>query len=156
MDRPDDARVSRVLHWSDRPRDQIHARSLERSSSRGATSFVALCWIPWSVAHWPPHLSGETISCVAILSVVCTAGAFLTFFELVKEVGATRGVVVTYVNTAVAVVLGVVGLHEPLTIGIILGFPLVLVGSIFATSSAASTRGLGRVGGGDTHFVVNE
>jgi len=41
---------------------------------------------PWSVAHWPTHVSGETWSCMAVLSVVCTAAAFLVFFELVKEV----------------------------------------------------------------------
>jgi drug/metabolite transporter (DMT)-like permease len=101
----------------------------------GATAFVSLCWIPWDVAHWPSHVSSETWTCVGILSVVCTAGAFLVFFALVKEVGATRAVVVTYVNTAIAVVLGIVGLHEPLTVGIIIGFPLVIVGSVFATSS---------------------
>jgi len=43
-------------------------------------------------------------------------GAFLTFFELVKEVGASRATVVTYFNTAIAVVLGIVALHEPLTV----------------------------------------
>ena len=103
----------------------------------GATLLVALAWIPWSIAHWPHHVSGETMSAVAVLSVFCTAGAFLTFFELVKEVGSTRSVVVTYVNTALAVVLGISILHEPLTIGILLGFPLVLVGSIFATSRSS-------------------
>ena len=71
---------------------------------------------------------------MAVLSVVCTATAFLVFFELVKEVGSSRSVVVTYFNTAIAVVLGVIGLHETLTSGIIFGFPLVLVGCIFATS----------------------
>jgi drug/metabolite transporter (DMT)-like permease len=101
----------------------------------GATSIVALCWVPWSVAHWPAHVSGETLSCVAVLSVVCTAGAFLTFFELVKEVGSTRSVVVTYFNTAIAVVLGIALLHEPLTAGILVGFPLVLLGCILATSA---------------------
>jgi drug/metabolite transporter (DMT)-like permease len=65
---------------------------------------------------------------------VCTAGAFLTFFALVKEVGSTRAVVVTYFNTAIAVVLGIVGLHEPLTAGIVVGFPLVIVGCVIATS----------------------
>jgi drug/metabolite transporter (DMT)-like permease len=100
----------------------------------GATALVALCWLPWGVAHWPTHVSGETVSCMAILSVVCTATAFLVFFELVKEVGSSRSVVVTYFNTAIAVVLGVIGLHESLTAGIIFGFPLVLVGCIFATS----------------------
>ena len=104
----------------------------------GATAIVALCWIPWSIAHWPRHTSAETLLSVATLSVVCTAGAFMVFFELIKEVGATRSVVVTYVNTAIAVALGIVFLSEPLTFGIALGFPLVLIGSIFATSSAPS------------------
>jgi drug/metabolite transporter (DMT)-like permease len=49
----------------------------------GATAFVAICWIPWAVVHWPTHVSGETWSCMAVLSVVCTATAFLVFFELV-------------------------------------------------------------------------
>jgi len=101
----------------------------------GATAFVALCWIPWDIAHWPVHVSSETWSCVAVLSVICTAGAFLVFFALIKEVGATRAVVVTYVNTAIAVVLGVVGLNEALTAGIVIGFPLVIIGCVFATSS---------------------
>jgi drug/metabolite transporter (DMT)-like permease len=100
----------------------------------GATAVVAVCWVPWSIVHWPHHISGETWSCVAVLSVVCTAGAFLTFFELVKEVGSTRSVVVTYFNTAIAVVLGVTLLNEPLTSGIVVGFPLVLLGCILATS----------------------
>jgi drug/metabolite transporter (DMT)-like permease len=104
----------------------------------GATFFVALCWIPWSVTHWPHHVSGETLGCVAVLSVVCTAGAFLTFFELVKEVGSTRSVVVTYFNTAIAVVLGIALLNEPLTAGILVGFPLVLIGCILATSTRRS------------------
>ncbi|HVA53495.1 MAG TPA: DMT family transporter [Acidimicrobiales bacterium] len=101
----------------------------------GATAVVALCWIPWDLFHLPAHVSAETWSSVAVLSVVCTAGAFLVFFELVKDVGATRATVVTYFNTAIAVVLGIVGLHEPLTDGILVGFPLVIIGCVFATSS---------------------
>ena len=122
----------------------------------GATSFVAICWIPWSVLHWPTHLSSETLSCVAVLSIVCTAGAFLTFFELVKEIGSTRSVVVTYVNTAIAVVLGIVGLGEPLTVGIAIGFPLVIVGSIFATSIPRETVSSEDVLSGDSNLTVNE
>jgi drug/metabolite transporter (DMT)-like permease len=100
----------------------------------GATTFVALCWTPWAYVHWPHHISGETWSCVAVLSLVCTAGAIIVFHELVQAIGSSRSVVVTYFNTAIAVVLGIVLLAEPLTAGIIVGFPLVLVGCIFATS----------------------
>jgi len=124
----------------------------------GATAFVAICWTPWSVAHWPTHVSGETWSCMAVLSVVCTATAFLVFFELVKEVGSSRSVVVTYFNTAIAVVLGVVGLHETLTAGIVLGFPLVLIGCVFATSGpkAAPTSELLGVLSRDADLAVDQ
>ena len=108
----------------------------------GATGFVALCWIPWDVAHWPAHISTETWECLGVLSVFCTASAFLALYELIKEVGSTRALVVTYFNTAVAVVLGVLILNEPLTAGIIVGFPLVLLGSIFATSKAKGETAL--------------
>lgn len=101
----------------------------------GATSVVALGWTPWALTHLTRAPASGWFS-VAVLSTVCTAGAFLTFFELIKEVGSTRSVVVTYVNTAIAVVLGVSILHESLTAGIAVGFPLVIVGSILATSSA--------------------
>jgi drug/metabolite transporter (DMT)-like permease len=122
----------------------------------GATAVVALCWIPWSVLHWPAHISGETINCVVVLSVVCTAGAFLTFFELIKEIGSTRSVVVTYVNTAIAVVLGVVALGEPLTVAIAIGFPLVIIGSIFATRNPRAPQFSENESSGDANLLVNE
>jgi drug/metabolite transporter (DMT)-like permease len=49
------------------------------------------------------------------------------------EIGPTRASLVTYMNTAFAVVLGVLILSEPLTIGIIVGLPLVLIGSYLAS-----------------------
>jgi len=103
----------------------------------GATAVVALCWLPWTIVHWPTHVSSETWQCAAVLSLVCTVIAFLVFFRLIKEVGASRAVVVTYFNTAIAVILGIVGLHEPLTPAILVGFPLVIVGCVVATSSPA-------------------
>ena len=100
----------------------------------GAAGVVALGWLPYGILHWPTHISTETWTSVGVLSVFCTAGAFLVFGELVKEAGSSRSVVVVYSNTALAVLLGVVGLHEPFTIGIAMGFPLIVVGSYLATS----------------------
>jgi drug/metabolite transporter (DMT)-like permease len=118
----------------------------------GATGIVALCWLPYDLFHWPTHLSAETWTSVGVLSIFCTAGAFLVFYELIKEAGSNRSVVVVYSNTAIAVVLGVVGLHEPFTVGIALGFPLIVLGSYLAT-------GVGRVEHhvrGDAHLAVHE
>ena len=70
---------------------------------------------------------------MVVLGVLCTAVAFVLLFALIAEVGAPRAQVITYVNPAVAVVLGVLVLSEPVTLGIAIGFPLVLVGSWLAT-----------------------
>jgi len=60
--------------------------------------------------------------------VVCTALAWMTFFALVAEVGASRATVFTYVNPTVAVFLGVILLGEPFSAATVVGFPLFVVG----------------------------
>src|SRR5438094_858369 len=85
-------------------------------------------------------LSGLLIALVPSLGVICTAVAFLVFFPLVAEVGAARATVITYVNPAVALALGVAFLGEPLTIGIVLGFLLIVLGSVLATRRAAPAK----------------
>ena len=119
----------------------------------GAAGVVALAWIPYDAFRWPAHVSGETWTSVGVLSVFCTAGAFLVFFELIKEAGSSRSVVVVYSNTALAVLLGVVGLHEPFTIGIALGFPLIVFGSYLATTVA---RAVGDNAGRDANLAISE
>jgi drug/metabolite transporter (DMT)-like permease len=71
------------------------------------------------------------------LAVVCTALAFLLFFALIAEIGPVRATVITYVNPAVAAILGVVVLSEEITVGMGVGFVLVLAGSVLATRPAA-------------------
>jgi len=70
---------------------------------------------------------------VAVLGTVCTALAFTLFFALVAEVGPARTTVITYINPAVAVILGILVLSEPITMGLLIGFPLILIGSFLAT-----------------------
>jgi drug/metabolite transporter (DMT)-like permease len=98
-----------------------------------AVTVVALAYAPYGVTHMPSHLSWSVIGSIVLLTLVCTAGAFLVMFELIGEVGPSRMVVVTYLNTAVAVLLGVAILGESLTKGIVLGFPLIIAGSFLAT-----------------------
>ena len=70
---------------------------------------------------------------LAVLGVVCSAIAFALFFELIREIGSMRASTITYMNTVIAIVLGVTFLSEPLTPGMMIGIPLVIVDSIFAT-----------------------
>ena len=79
------------------------------------------------------QVSTDSILSVVALGVLCSAIAFVALFALVDEVGPTRTTVITYFNPAVAIILGIVFLNEPLTTGILVGFPLVLIGSVIAT-----------------------
>lgn len=91
-------------------------------------------YLPWAVLTRPQHAVPVRVwGAVAVLGVLCSALAFLLFFALVAEVGPSRTTVITYLNPAVAVGLGVSVLGEPFTIGIAVGFPLVLLGSYLAT-----------------------
>ncbi len=101
----------------------------------GATGMVALGWLPYALRHAPHHLATETWLSVATLSVFCTVAAFLVFFALSKDIGSSRSLVVVYANTGIAVALGIVFLREPLTLGIIMGFPLIVAGSYLATTT---------------------
>ncbi|CAB4551826.1 unannotated protein [freshwater metagenome] len=99
-----------------------------------AMILTALVFLPFAIGSWPTQRpSVEAIGAVVILGVFCTAIAFVIFFKLIAEVGPPRASLVTYLNTAVAVVLGVIILDEPFTLGIAIGLPLVLVGSYFAS-----------------------
>jgi drug/metabolite transporter (DMT)-like permease len=67
------------------------------------------------------------------LAVICTALAFIVFFALIREVGAARALVFTYVNPAVALLAGVVVLSEPLTAWNVGALVLILAGCVLAT-----------------------
>ena len=95
---------------------------------------TAIGYAPVAAAQWPTHLSAKVIWSVLGLALVCTALAFMVFFALIAEVGPARATVITYVNPAIALLLGVVLLNEPFTVGIAVGFPLILIGCFFATS----------------------
>jgi len=95
---------------------------------------------PLAVRNLPTSVSTETVLSVVGLAVVCTALAFLFYFSLIREVGPSRSAIVTYVNPLVAVLLGVVVLNEPLTLGIAIGTPLILLGSVLATAPSLAKR----------------
>jgi drug/metabolite transporter (DMT)-like permease len=93
---------------------------------------TALIYLPIAILDPPRRLTGGAIASVLVLASVCTALAFVIFFALIAGIGPSRAVVITYVNPAVAVLLGVVALGERFTVGMAVGFPLILIGSVLA------------------------
>ncbi|MFN2539597.1 MAG: DMT family transporter [Mycobacteriales bacterium] len=100
-------------------------------------ALTALFYAPIAAVQWPSSVpAAKVLWSVAGLVIACTVAAFLLFFALIAEAGPNRASVITFVNPAVAVVLGVLLLDEKVTLGIVLGFPLVLLGCVLATRSS--------------------
>lgn len=105
------------------------------AASSIALTLTALVYAPFAgprlgrAASAPP----SALWAVLALGVICTALALAVFFALIREAGPQRALVITFVNPAVAVLLGVLLLSESFTVGLAVGLPLILAGCVLAT-----------------------
>lgn len=113
-------------HLADLPSLEVVTASLA-----AAAVFYAPAAILAPPPAWP---SARALAAVAVLGILCTAAAFVVFFELIAEVGPIRATLVAYLNPAVAVAAGVLVLGEPFTAGTAAGFVLILAGSYLAAA----------------------
>jgi drug/metabolite transporter (DMT)-like permease len=115
----------------------ILARRLMHLPSLGvislALALTSLAYATPALLTLPAHLHTDAVLSIVGLAVICTALAFLVFFALIAAIGPVRATIVTYVNPAVAALLGVLVLDERFTVGMGTGFLLVLGGSLLAT-----------------------
>ncbi|WP_157114553.1 DMT family transporter, partial [Nocardia niwae] len=102
----------------------------------GSLLLAAAIYAPFAGFLWPVRIPADAAWSVLGLAVICTAAAFLFFFALIAEIGPARATVITYINPAVAILLGVTALDEPLTAGMAIGFPLVIIGSVLGTAGS--------------------
>ncbi|GAB79105.1 Permease of the drug/metabolite transporter (DMT) superfamily [Austwickia chelonae] len=104
----------------------------------------ALLLLPVALTQWPTRIEPSALTAVVLLGLVSTALAFLALFALVREVGAVRATVVTYLNPAVAIIVGAIFLHEPVTATTLAGFAAVVSGSILVHRRPADHTPAGR------------
>ncbi|HEX9034512.1 MAG TPA: EamA family transporter [Streptosporangiaceae bacterium] len=97
-------------------------------------AMAAVVYAPLAALNWPTAVpSASVLLAIVGLAVICTAAAFLIFFRLIAEAGPARASVITYVNPAIAVTLGVLVLNERVTPLMLVAFGTILVGSVLAT-----------------------
>ena len=90
---------------------------------------VAIVYAPFAWSRWPADdAAGRAWASVLGLALICTAIAFVLFFALIAEIGPARATLITFVNPAVAVVVGAIVLDEQITVATVGGFVLVLAG----------------------------
>ena len=113
---------------------------LDGAAVNGLAMFMtSLLYLPFAIRQWPHHhLRPNSIYSIIALGIFPTAICFVIFFKVLADIGSARTSLVAYVNTGVAVLLGVVVLHEKLTTGILIGLPLVLIGSYLASRKSVT------------------
>ncbi len=137
----------------------VAARKLSELPPLGLTSaclgFATIVYAPVAAVTWPSaEPAPKVIAAICGLAVVCTAIAFLIFFALIAEAGPARASVITYVNPAVAVALGVGVLGEHLTLTMAVAFVAILGGSVLATRTGRSAAAGAVVAGSDDSSAV--
>lgn len=78
---------------------------------------------PWTISPTP-----ASIFSILMLGVVGSGFAYILFYWLIAQVGATRTSLVTYVSPIVALILGAVILQEPLHWTMVVGLGLIIGG----------------------------
>lgn len=121
---------------------QRHLSTLDSFGPVAASLLVSsLVLLPFALLAFPHQLpSALALSSVAVLGTVCTALAMLLMFYLISQAGAARASVITYINPAVATLLGVTLLHEQFGLGGIIALGLILLGSWLATRGGVRMR----------------
>ena len=117
---------------------QKHLSNIDEMGAVAVSLGIAAI-VLFPVALWsaPDHMPGAvSLVSVGVLGVVCTALALQLYFYLIQRAGAARASVITYINPAVAALLGVGILHEPFGVAGAVGLSLILLGSWLSTSRA--------------------
>lgn len=96
--------------------------------------------IPVAVATGlPTHIpSAKALGAVATLGILGTAIAYLLYFWLIRNVGATRTSIVTYLLPCTALIWGVLLLHETVSWNAFAGLALVLFGTMVTNGTIGS------------------
>ncbi len=103
-------------------------------NAAGSQIVSAIVLLPFAVWFWPPTTPGWMAwSAAVVLGVGCTALAFLLFFRLIANVGASRAVTVTFLIPLFGVLWGSLFLGETLNAGMLVGGSVVVLGTALAT-----------------------
>jgi drug/metabolite transporter (DMT)-like permease len=83
---------------------------------------------------WPAALPGLTAwTNLILLAIVCTGVAYILYFRLIAHIGASNASTVTFIIPAFGVAWGALFLGETLTLPMVVGSVVILLGTALAT-----------------------
>lgn len=86
------------------------------------------------------RLTGRVAVSIALLGALCTGLAYVLYFRLIADIGATSASAVNYVVPIAAVLVGVAFLGEAVTWNVVAGGVVVLLGMAYAENRLGGRR----------------
>ena len=109
-----------------------HVRPL--AVAAGSQLAAAVLLLPLMLFYFPPVMPGLLDwSALIALGVFCTGFAYALYFRLIARVGPTKTLAVTFLIPAFAILWGTLFLNEDVTLAMLGGCAVILVGTALAT-----------------------
>ncbi|CAJ0712095.1 hypothetical protein LMG6871_00315 [Ralstonia edaphis] len=100
----------------------------------GSQVAATIVLAPLAYSLWPGQTpTGSVWLHVIALGIACTGVAYILFFRLVAHVGPTRAVSVTFLIPVFGVLWGILFLGEQLTLNMVIGCAVILLGTSLST-----------------------
>lgn len=100
----------------------------------GSQVFASVMLAPLAIIFWPAQSpSTEAWGQTIVLGIACTAVAYILYFRLIANVGASKAMTVAYLIPVFGVLWGMLFLNEVVTSSMLVGAALVLLGVSLTT-----------------------
>jgi drug/metabolite transporter (DMT)-like permease len=101
------------------------------TGSQLASSLALMPFMPFDIPRSTPNFT--VIACLLALAIICTAVAYLLYYRLILELGATRALTVTFLAPIFGTIWGALFIGEPVTLTKIAACAIILCGAGFVT-----------------------
>ena len=105
------------------------------NNAHGSMWASVLPLVPFMPAR--EEVTSDIIAAVFALGAVCTGLAYLLYFRLIKELGASSALTVTFIIPVFGILWGYLFLGETVGVNAIIGTILVVIGTMFVTGFAS-------------------
>jgi drug/metabolite transporter (DMT)-like permease len=110
--------------------------------SQFASSLALLVFMPFDLPRVAPNLT--VVLSLLALAVVCTAVAYILYFRLIADLGATKALTVTFLVPIFGTIWALIFLHEAITLEKILACAIILAGASLVTGMNLKSFGVAR------------
>ena len=106
----------------------------------GSQIAASILLFPLMIASWPRQLpSLLSWMCAVALGILCTGIAYVLYFRSLRNLGASRAMTVAYLIPAFGILWGFLFLGEPITLNMLFGGFVVLIGTTIVNRTAKAT-----------------